>query len=818
MPVQRLTVFQRRTPTSKAALGTFTGAAAAVGPMRDVRGETVDTTTVRLSDQLPAGYAAGDLRGIRRTRDDPTGTLGGAYAVEDLPAAPLDSAVSADGRAREFRGLVPDTLYTLTTAAVLPGGTVGPVTAVTARTASTSTVGGALPDSLPWDGRTRPGVGTGDLVEKAYTKVVSIAGAGMVEGTGGDPVANGDKFRAFLTSVMSGTTGQVCVEIPATVPQRFRIAGNVNMPARLTLKGLGVTNGRPDPSKVTFEHTTDLFALFMVNGQNDVELFNFTHYVAGYTNIIAGTTSARSSQGQRGEGNTWVQGGAQRFRAQDYIAHGSHDAAIFFYGAHNFTLNRVESRDSQSDAFHVSNGSSYGTWYDCKSVSSGDDGIGFVGYGGEGPGTPHHHTVVRHQVLEQSPNGRGFGNIHVHSIRYFGPTLVEDSWAAAFICAREPQYGSGQVRDIKVYGEFRTRRANKSPTIEHGAILLANDGTDGITIEDIYFEGPLILVGTGELRTGNPPQVGIRGGGPVTNVYFGLARFFNPRNDPDVNQTKFRADGTNKTAITLSGWNATTPTEAGAEPAFPLPTSAVVVRQATMEDGSLTGTNGFSSTNQTNGTFTVSTTHAYRGTRSARAVFSGGPSNGFARGLQHVAPLNLTEGSQIGAGAAFRFDVGFKAANKYVDLLRLDNFDVRGAAGTSSSNTDHLGICLDGRQYDAGQGIGGMRLLRTQVGRSVDTTLGYVRTDAQIPEDQWVYLEMYFTLSKTAGQARNRVWVNGELVLDNTSANLFSDFVAPWSYCRSGIVAVNPAIQTASLGLYLDNSYISTGDHLGVPA
>jgi len=430
-----------------------------------------------------------------------------------------------------------------------------------------------LPDSVPWDGRTRIGYAPGDLAEKSYTKIVSIVGAGMVEGSGGDPVANGNKLRSFLASTMSGTTGQVCVEIPAVVPQRYRISENVYLPGRLTLKGLGVTNGRPDPSKVTFEHTTSFKALFMVDGQHDVELFNLTHYVRDYLNDAGENQGARSSQGQSGKGNLWVQGGAQRFRAQDFIAWGSHDAAVFFFNAHNFTCNRVESRDSQSDAWHVSNGSSYGTYWDCKSVSSGDDGIGFVGYGNEGPATPHHHTVVRHTMLEQQPNGRGFGNIHCYSIRYFGPTLIEDSWAAGFICAREPVYGSGKTRDIKVYGELRIRRANKSPVIPHGAILIANDGTDGVAIEDIYFEGPIILSGTGMNRTGNPPQIGIRGAGPVNNVYFGPARFFNPTNDPDVNQTKFRADGTNKTAITLNGWSASTPTEPGAEPVFPLATT-----------------------------------------------------------------------------------------------------------------------------------------------------------------------------------------------------------------------------------------------------
>ena len=118
---------------------------------------------------------------------------------------------------------------------------------------------------------------------------------------------------------------------------------------------------------------------------------------------------------------------------------------------------------------------------------------------------------------------------------------------------------------------MRIRRANKSPTIPHGAILLANDGTDNVAISDVYFEGPLLLEDTGALRSGNPSQIGIRGGGPVTNVRFGRARFWNTTGDPDVSSVKYSAAGTNKTNITLDGWSASTPFEPNPAPPFPLP-------------------------------------------------------------------------------------------------------------------------------------------------------------------------------------------------------------------------------------------------------
>lgn len=129
--------------------------------------------------------------------------------------------------------------------------------------------------------------------------------------------------------------------------------------------------------------------------------------------------------------------------------------------------------------------------------------------------------------------------------------------------------------------------------------------------------------------------------------------------------------------------------------------------------------------------------------------------------------------------------------------LRLDNYEVKQPSGTV-----HLGICIHGSQYG-----GGMALFKNQVGINNTIELGVIKTDVQIPEETWIYIEMFFMLSKTNGSASNKVWVDGVLTIDNTTANLFSDFTAPWSFCRYGIVAINPSIQTSALSMYIDNIY-----------
>lgn len=244
-------------------------------------------------------------------------------------------------------------------------------------------------------------------------------------------------------------------------------------------------------------------------------------------------------------------------------------------------------------------------------------------------------------------------------------------------------------------------------------------------------------------------------------------------------------------------------------------TSGVLFVNATMESGNLTGSNGFASTNafaDGRSSFSISNTVAARGSYSARATYSGGPSdNGFARGLNNIKSLSVGPGDSIGAGAYIYLDPGFKASNKYVSLMRLDNYD------SNPTNTDHLGISIEGQNYNSGNGNGGMLLGRDQTGSNNRVIISHIKKDSEIPEGVWFFLEMFFTFSATDGSARNRVWFDGALVSDNTVANLYGTFVSTWEWCRYGIVAVNPSVQTGALGLYIDNCYISTGDHLGVP-
>lgn len=378
----------------------------------------------------------------------------------------------------------------------------------------------------------------GSFVERPCTRTYPLE---LESGELGDPAANGDRMRAVLDAAQSGD----CITV---APGHYRLAGNVvfGVPG-ITLKGLG--QARED---VWFQHTTETRASFDVKAA-DVHLYNFTHRVLA---------TARSSQGGAGEGNIWVRGGHSGFRMQDVLAWGSRDAAVFLFGVHHFELNRVESRDSMSDAFHVNYGSSHGTFYDSVSRNSGDDGLGFVGYGAEGAETPHHLTVVRHHVDGQTW-GRGIGLIHVNNISFYGPTLIERTAGAGVLLARESMYGSGSVRAIRFYGELRIRQANHHGSIDHGAIHINNPSTDA-PIEDVLFTGPVVLVDTGQLNPWTARwQIRAHGAGPIA-AEIGPVSFYGV--GPADRLSLALAPGS---YVTPSGWSATTPYGV-TEPVFPL--------------------------------------------------------------------------------------------------------------------------------------------------------------------------------------------------------------------------------------------------------
>ena len=375
---------------------------------------------------------------------------------------------------------------------------------------------------------------TGDLARRTPSRTVALS----LSPSSGAAASNLTALRAAVGP--SAQPGDLVTVAPGLYPLA---SGMVDFTtADVELRGTGSTR-----EAVTFEAQDQLLASWRIKA-GGVHLRNLTHRVHG---------TARTSAAQAGEGNIWVEGGHSGFRAEDVLAWGSRDCAFFLYGVHDWQLNRAESRDSRSDAFHVSYGSSHGVFFDCVSTESGDDGIGIVGYGTSDAERPHHITVVRHHVAGQT-NGRGLGFIHVRDVDVHGPTLIEDTWGAGIIFAREPQYGEGAVERIAFHGEVRIRRANSRGGPNHGAILLDDAGTGPAGITDVVLDGPVVIVDTPSDRFWQ-----IRGRGPRVSASIADVSFHGTGPGLLLAQDE-------GATIAHPGWDPATATYTP-EPAFPLP-------------------------------------------------------------------------------------------------------------------------------------------------------------------------------------------------------------------------------------------------------
>ncbi len=89
------------------------------------------------------------------------------------------------------------------------------------------------------------------------------------------------------------------------------------------------------------------------------------------------------------------------------------------------------------------------------------------------------------------------------------------------------------MRAIRFFGELRLRRSNAHVDIVHGAIHINNPDTVA-PIEDVLFEGPVLLVDTGLTHPGGVPyQVRAHGAGRIQAevrvlfvFYFVISRIF----------------------------------------------------------------------------------------------------------------------------------------------------------------------------------------------------------------------------------------------------------------------------------------------------
>lgn len=294
--------------------------------------------------------------------------------------------------------------------------------------------------------------------------------------------------------------------------------------------------------------------------------------------IETAAVAGRTGLNQQGNTMLLLDPGTTGFYGQDLILRGARAAGFFAYRADNYWLNRVTVEDSLADAFHNTNGSTYGIFTDCVSRRCGDDGWAVVYYDGGALSSQSHHIEVYRHVVDGNGHGRGFANIGCPDI-YADQVIIRGSAAASVIVDREASTGGtahGSIARVLLQ-RFLIQGGNWSEQ-DHGSVFVRNGINNG-TVDTVVLE-------SFEIRDAAPNRQIVRalGDGSTATVL-------------DVTMTDFQFTGglggdqfggNNLSRIVRNGWGAQ-PTSTGTETQDPTLVLNTPGQYATVT-GTLTGT------------------------------------------------------------------------------------------------------------------------------------------------------------------------------------------------------------------------------------
>lgn len=187
------------------------------------------------------------------------------------------------------------------------------------------------------------------------------------------------------------------------------------------------------------------------------------------------------------------------------------------------------------------------------------------------------------------------------------------------------------------------------------------------------------------------------------------------------------------------------------------------------------------------GSIEPSESRAFHGSRSTLTSVQSPDGYSYSRVQEEV---DWREGDDIWYGAAVYLEPGFNRAQGVgsVDILRWDNW------AEHPDEADHGGLAVLNE--------GGLGLISEQLGVTEwELLLG----PYDLPEGEWVWLEVRQRFSSTDGEAINEVWMDGERLGANTDANYFG---RPITRHRVGIIGT-PDPQPGELRMYVDHVVIA---------
>lgn len=367
------------------------------------------------------------------------------------------------------------------------------------------------------------------------------------------PAAGSDLLAAWVAYFgnQTGTTGTWAAGDRVTIPAGEWLHSN-NLDVPPAVNDVEIVLGGTDGACV-------LTSTSIADGNNTPPQIGLRVLSANNIRIRSASPTYQAilrSRGIAGRGDKNQQGHAlleveycTGFRAQDLLLIDSKAAGVFMYKADTYWFNRVRVERSKADAWHATNGSSYGIYSDCSSDGAGDDMMAFVHYDRSDPATSvSHHMEVYRYTGKRNGHGRGFAVIACHDI-YADQVVLEGTAAASVIIDREAR-SSGSFPEQGIYNvllqRFSLSGGNWSEQ-DHGSIFIGN-GNTGNTVE--------ARLESFYVKDNRLNQTAVRGvgSGTMTAVFKDFLFSGGLADAANGNRTKVGGNWTSPSTMTMENW------------------------------------------------------------------------------------------------------------------------------------------------------------------------------------------------------------------------------------------------------------------------
>ena len=164
--------------------------------------------------------------------------------------------------------------------------------------------------------------------------------------------------------------------------------------------------------------------------------------------------------------------------------------------ATRWVVDQVTVTDSWADGVHITGGATNGRVIRPEICNPGDDGVAAVSYVADDTEC-HHIDVVAPRVVGQT-SGRGVTVAGGHHITMTNVYVTKSHGAGVYVCCEWGTYKTTVPRAVEIVGGV-VAEANMSPTLEHGAVLVANRHPDqkmvDVTVRNLVCRDTLATYG-----------------------------------------------------------------------------------------------------------------------------------------------------------------------------------------------------------------------------------------------------------------------------------------------------------------------------------